>query len=243
MSSEGITEELRALEKKKKERSPDYTVEILNKIEKYNESDLESKLAVERKKREELELIVGIEAEKKFMTDKENLLQKIVEGRRDKISDFIGEDPEKIESVKASLILQGQDFDDENDDDAPAPTSPAGKVTLQSEQGGHTERVSYQNPTIQKYSDLYSIIRSPTCSEQEKSEAEQILDNTFNEIGKGLRSRSRNNPYSLPTGVVTHCMNCGMICEQDLGKGIPCPHCQHRFGIDKFPRNPRFQPT
>jgi len=244
MSSEGITEELRALEKKKKEHSADYIVEIVNKTEKGDESDLQAQLIEERKRREQAELIIESEAMKQFLTDKENLLQKIAEGRRDKISDFIGEDPEKIESVKASLILQGQNFCDEDDDNAPAPTAPSGKVGLVDSQNqmGNVRRQTYRNPTVQAYADLYSVIRSDTSSKQEKSEAEQILDDAFSEIGRGLRSRSKNNPYQLPSGIVNHCMNCGMICEQDLGKGIPCPNCGYRFGVNKMPRNPHFHP-
>ena len=240
-SEEGILEEI---ENQKKIRHPDYSVEVRHvEGEKVSESDLQAQLESEKKRREDLETVVELEAYRQFERDRDNLLKNIPSERREKIKEFIGEAPERIEQVKASLILAGQDFD--SDDNEEPKKTIAGKATLidSKNQGRETGRVSYTNPVIQQYSDLYSILRSPTSSEQEKSEANQILDDAFVEIGKGLRSRSRNNPYSLPTGCVSGCMKCGKIVEMDLGTGKPCPYCQHRFGIDKFPRNPKFHPT
>ena len=241
MSEEGISEQLEALQKKKKE--PDYRVEDVNRTEKGDEYNLQAQLESEKKRREDLETVVELEAYRQFERDRDNLLKNIPSEMREKIKEFIGETPERIEQVKASLILAGQDFD--SDDDEEPEKTIAGKATLIDSQnhGRETGSVSYANPVIQQYSDLYGILRSPTSSAESKAEAEQLLDDAFVEIGNGLRSRSRNNPYSLPHGVVTHCFSCGGIVESDLGKGIPCPHCGHRFGIDKFPRNPKFQPT
>jgi hypothetical protein len=240
--SEELTEELNE-EMKKRKKVADYVVEIRNTKDDEPE-DLQEQLEREKRKNEDLSLIVEVEATKQFMTEKENLLKNIPEGRREKISEFIGEDPEKIEQVKASLILQGQNFG-EDEDEENEPTI-AGRATLPDymlpqNQGRQIRSSSYENPVIQKYSDLYQILRSPTSSEQEKQEVEQILDETFAEIRRGLKSRSRNNPYSLPSGIVNHCYRCGMVSEVDLSKN-PCPHCGYDFSKMPMPRNPKFEP-
>ncbi len=237
-----LAEEIKNQMKTKKE--PTEVIEIRHVDERGAEpSDLQAQLDAEKKKNENLSLIIEAEAIHDFEIKKSNLLKNVPEARREKISDFIGEDSEKMAQIQASLIISGQDLEDFYDDNVQPQKSPSGKVgMLPQNEGRQTGRVSYTNPVIQQYSDLYGILRSPTSSAESKAEAEQLLDDAFVEIGKGLRSRSRNNPYSLPRGVVTHCFFCGGIVEADLGKGIPCPHCKFRFGIDKFPRNPKFQP-
>jgi len=248
--SEELTEEIAEQLRKEKEknRRPDQLIEIRNTYEKNessDESNLQAQLEAEKRKNENYSAIIEMEAQKQFESDRDKLLGRIPSGRREQISDFISDDPSKLEQIKASLLLQ-QDFDDE-DDNEPAPTSPKGKAglpdyMLPQNQGRQTGKVSYQNPTIQAYSDLYSIIRSPTSSAESKAEATQLLDDAFDQIGKGLRSRTKNNPYSLPSGVVSHCWKCGGIQEVDLGTGKPCKFCGYRWGIDKFPRSAKFHP-
>jgi rubrerythrin len=240
--SEELTEELNE-EMKKRKKVADYVVEIRNTKDDEPE-DLQEQLEREKRKNEDLSLIVEVEATKQFMTEKENLLKNIPEGRREKISEFIGEDPEKIEQVKASLILQGQNFG-EDEDEENEPTI-AGRATLPDymlpqNQGRQIRSSSYSNPVIQQYSDLYRLIRDPKTSERKRQEAEAILDEAFDEIGKGLRSRPRNDPYRLPSGTVSHCLKCGHVVEADLTK-VSCPYCGYNFSKDKFPRNPKFEP-
>jgi len=235
---EEVEEELQR--KKAQKREPDEVIQIQH-IDDRNKPLTKN----ERLEYENLQLVVEAEALKQFETEKENLLQNIPESRRKKLKDFISDDPDKLQQVKASLILQGQDFDDDEDDEEEI--TPAGRARLppdrNSNQRSQSRNQMYDNnPTIQKYSDLYAIIRNPKSTQEQKAEAEQILDETFAEIRKGLRNRSKSNPYQLPTGVVNHCMKCGFVTEIDLSKGTPCPNCGFKFGIDDFPRNPKFQP-
>ena len=207
------------------------------------DGNLEGELAKKDERIADLENVVEIEAMRQLETDKQDLLKMVPVNRREAIEKYVGDDFQKLEAVKASLILQGN-FGEEDEDNEPPEQTISGKATLPDYMLHPNQRGQVRSPTpVQMYSDLYTIIRSPTSSAEEKSEAEQILDDAFNEIGKGLRSRSRNNPYSLPHGIVTHCMACGTIQEKDLGKGLPCSHCGHRFGVNKFPRNPKFHPT
>ncbi len=215
--------------------------------EKVSKSDLEAELESEKKRREEAELVIEVIANKDYEQKKLNLLKNIPEDRREKISNFIGDEPEKLAQIQAGLLLSGQDIEDYYDENVQPQKSPSGKAGMSPSmmslnQQSQTRSPTYTNPTIQKFSDLYATLRDSTSSAESKAEAEQLLDDAFVEIGKGLRSRSRNNPYSLPNGVVSNCWRCGNVVEMDLGTGKPCPYCSHRFGIDKFPRNPKFQP-
>jgi len=240
-----IIELEKSLEKNRK-KEPSEVIEIRHTDERTpsGEGDLKAQLAEEKRRREELEVIVGIEAEKSWEIERDSLLQKVPESRREAIKNFISDDPEKLNQIKASMILQGQIEEDEDESEEKTPSGRARlpEYMLPPDQRGQVRSPTYSNPTIQKYSDLYAILRSPTSTEEQKNEANQILDETFVEIRKGLQSRAKNNPYTLPTGVVTHCWFCGAIVEADLTTGIPCPYCGKRFGIDPFPRNPHFQP-
>lgn len=245
MSEEEINELEDDISKKRK-KSPDYRVEIVNVDERNptDEGSLQEQLEAEKKRRKSAELIIEAEAMKEILKSRDSLLQRIPESRREQIRTFIGgddPDPEKIESVKASLLLQGQDFGDDEDDNKPAPVSLSGRAMMLDSSPIESGRTTYQNPHIQKYSELYRIIRDPKTSAQEKSEAEQILDETFAEIRKGLKSRSRNDPYTLPSGIINHCYRCGMVSEIDLSKN-PCPHCGYDFSKEPMPRNPKFEP-
>lgn len=229
---------------KKKKKEPSEVIEVRHVDDRESikgESDLQAQLERERKKNENLSLIVEAEAQKDFLENRDNLLKKIPENRRTAIEDFIGDDPEKIEQVKASLILAGQSFDEDDDDKAPEKTISGRAVLPDYNPEIKTGRTGYTNPAIQKYSDLYAILRSPTATEEEKAEVEAILDDTFDQIREGLKSRKRGDNYSLPSGVVSHCMKCGMVVEADLAK-VPCPYCQYDFSKMKLPRNPKFFP-
>lgn len=239
MSDEEISEDLEKEMRKKKQ--PDYLVEVKHTNDSKDEPSTSNELEDLRRQNAEKDLIIEAQAMKKWIEDRDKLLQKVSPDRREAIKNFVGDDPDKLAQVEGSLLLQGQLEDDEEDE-----RTPAGRARLPDSMLPPNQRQSrtpmYDNPTIQKYSDLYTILRSPTSTAEEKVEAEQILNETFSEIKRGLKTRSKNNPYQLPTGVVNHCWKCGYVTEVDLSRGTPCPNCGYRFGIDDFPTNPQFQP-
>lgn len=205
-----------------------------------SDKELKAKYKAEKKKREELELVVEAEALKDFEDEKEQLLQKIPEEKREKMRDYIGEDPDKLESVRANLILSSDEDDDEDDEEYKKPT--VGKaMLLEGSREGQSNRRQYSNPVVQMFSDLYRVIRDPKSSEEARKEAESRLDDAFVEISKGLKARPRGSPYMLPTGVVNHCYKCGMVSEVDLAQN-PCPYCGYDMRTDKFPKYPYWQP-
>ena len=240
----------KSLKKALRKRIPDELIEIKHTgLPTEGESDLQAQLEAERKKNDEYSLIIEAEAMKNIITERDNLLKRIPSERREQVESFIGKDdpdPSRMEQVKASLILQGQNFGDDEDDDTPAPKTVSGRAvmldsSLPQNQGGQVRSPTYDNPTIQQFSDLYAILRSPTSSAEQKAEVEQVLDETFAEIRKGLKSRPRNDPYRLPSGIVNHCYKCGMVSEIDLSKNA-CPHCGYDFSKEPMPRNPKFEP-
>jgi len=242
MSSE-VIEEIENQNKSK--RIPDSLIEVRHTQEggsTTNSGSSSSEVENLKHQIEERDLIIEAEAMKTFLENRDELLRKIPKDRREVVKNFVGDDPDKLAQIEGSLLLSGQI---EEDDEIPE-SSPAGRARLPDsmlppEQRGQGRTPTYQNPTVQQYHELYQIIRSPTSTEQQKQEAEAILDSTFVEVRRGLESRNRNNPYQLPTGVVSHCMNCGAVVEADLTK-TPCPHCGFDWSKDKLPRNPAFQP-
>jgi len=239
--SEELNEEIES-EVKKRKKEIDTLIEVRHTSDiEGNQGNLEAQLEAEKERNKNLSLIVEVEANRQFELDRNNLLSKIPEARREKIKEFVGDDPSKMETLRGSMILSGQDFDD--DDDKPEKTIAGRAVLKGSNPEIETGRSGYSSPIIQKYSDLYGILRSPTSTQSEKDEVEGILDDAFDQIGRGLRSRRRGDNYMLPSGVVSHCMNCGAVVEADLTK-VDCPYCGFSWSRgDKLPRNPKFVPV
>lgn len=68
--------------------------------------DLKKQLDAEKKKREDYEQIIALQAEKDFKNEKAAILAKIPEEKRESIEKMIGDDPEVLEDVKRDLLLR-----------------------------------------------------------------------------------------------------------------------------------------
>lgn len=67
---------------------------------------LQDQLAEEKKKREEYEQMVALQAQKDFEAEKAAVLAQVPESKRTDIEKMIGDDPDVLEEVKRNLVLK-----------------------------------------------------------------------------------------------------------------------------------------
>lgn len=210
-----MTEELK---KKNAKKQPDYVVEVKHTKDDEPE-DLEDELTRIKKQKEELELIVEVEATKAFEDEKEAFLNLIPdEERRNELDEKIGDDPEVLQeyqrmtSFLASALrgsgvkVTGLPEEDEKDS-----YSPSGRARLpQNNQGAGAE--SYK----QYIDELYSILQDPEKTAKERKIADGKINQLFLSMISGIKSRggrNENMPY-LPT--TSGCPNCGNTLIGDI---------------------------
>lgn len=221
---------------KKKKKIADEVIELRHTYEKpvaTNKSDLESQLVAEKKRREELELIVEVEATKHFEDEKNAFLNLIPdEEKRNEIAEKIGDDPQVLQEYQrmASFLasaLKGSGvkitgLPEEDEEDS---YTPSGRATLpQGNQGVAENYKEYVN-------ELYEILKDPEKSVKERKIADQKINDLFAQMVLGIKARGSRNqdmPYLPPTA---SCPNCG---AQLIGDLESCPHCGWRLYAKNF---------
>ncbi len=218
---------------KKKKKIADEVIELRHTYEKpvaTNESDLESQLAAEKKRREELELIVEVEATKHFEEEKNAFLNLIPdEEKRNEVSEKIGDDPEVLREYRKmasffSTMLQKAGVrvtDNEGEE-----FTPSGRATLPNQNQGSVAE------NYKEYVDeLYDILKDPEKTTKEKKIADKKINDLFAEMVLGIKARGSRNqdmPYLPPTA---SCPNCG---AQLIGDLESCPACGWKLFAKNF---------
>lgn len=177
-------------------------------------SSIEQKLA-------EKEAMLALLAEKAFSNEKEAVLSGIEdEDEKAKLEAYIGDNPERLETVRMFKGIPDEDLDDGSE-----AVPPKGKVKKLGTQGTTPtdgER-KYTNPTINMISELFSILKDPEKTEKEKAIANTKLDELYLQIAQG---RKQNPNFKTIRGSITTCPSCGHALENvDIDEGGTCPYC------------------
>ena len=180
---------------------------------------------------------------KKLDREKKALLEKFPESRREQLSTWIGEDPDRLEQIRGSLIASGQ-ITKPDGTTTPPPSGKAKAYGSQTKQGSGR----YSDPTINVMSELYNIVQDPTASREEKAEAERRIDEMYKTIRKGTEAGIRAGRITQPRiESATHCFKCGQVVTgamaDSFAKGsTPCPNCGYKVGSRETIKRPFVQP-
>lgn len=188
----------------------------------------------EREELESLKTIVTLQAQKEFDAEKESILDEFEsEEKRKEIEEFIGEDPKKLEQIKASIILT-------KTVKPKTGRAPAGRAPILRE--GETTTTSGKDPMRAYVSDLYKKAKTDPNPDV-RLQAERQIDALFREYEKGQQTPEaiatrRNLPLKgkrrmIEGFSVTQCFKCGSIIsgrQADLyaRRRIACPYCGYK---------------
>jgi len=195
-----------------------------------------------KEKLSERESQLALIALKEFEDDKSKLLKIVPDDRKEELSEFV-DTPEKLETLRKIYVPE----EEEN-----PPKAPAGKATLGIRTGSETPSFDvekgYNDPMIQKISDLYNVIGDPKSSAEEKKRANRVLDNLYLEMRKGFKERRSRGEidyiYPRKGRFGWTCLSCGKAVQSNSRPetGIPCPHCGYKWGKDPMPTEPHDTP-
>jgi len=177
---------------------------------------------------EQRENQLAVLALNEFSKKKKEILKVIPEDRKESVDEFIGEDPDKLESIRSNLILQGKLSEDSEEGDGTEAVPPAGVVNVRTERKSRIPKVwsreqRYSDPLINQISSLYSTIAPDSVATQkQKNEANKMIEDLFGQVREGLDQRGED--YRLPRKIVMTCSHCGKVVEKDVDR-FPCPHC------------------
>lgn len=223
MSEEEIEEELKKEVKNAVDyKLPDKRILIEHKGLKGSKNEDPEKEEL-KEKLEQRELQLGALALKEFEKQKDALLSKITDEKQRKYVDkTIGESPEMLESVKATMVLIGKGLEVGNasiEDEDLESVPPSGKVKLP------PEDVKFASHT-QVINGLYKILEDPTKTQAEKDEANRRINQFYDKLIKGRRKaiQSGQERYGIQ---YSQCPECGRLVVQPRDKEDleECPYC------------------
>jgi len=165
---------------------------------------------------------LAIMALKRLEKEKSALLKTIKdEGKRDYVDRFIGEDPSKLEQIKATAVLLGKALgvgDVEIEGDGTSTPPPKGKARTYRDKGLASEYAVID--------ELYNILENTKSTEAEKDLANKRISQMIGEFVRGSRLAGR-----IVSLKVLKCPKCKNVME-----GNTCQHCGYL--MPKWERDP-----
>jgi len=212
-SAEELAEEL-----KKKDR--DVTITVKHEGLGRDKSEGES-----GRTKEELEAIVSTMAYKEFEKQRDEFLSGIKdETKREEMKEKIQE-PEDLERAKLvrDLIVAGvtqhgghvEGYENEEFTEKLPPSTPAKAVASSGKRGSPEDVEQYIN-------ELYDVASDPTKTQKEREYAEQMINQLWREIKKGLIKSGKKTIEMLPT---MQCPKCGTVITSPHGVIPECGSC------------------
>lgn len=171
-----------------------------------------------KQKLEEREAQLATLALKSLEKQKKALLATIKdENRRKYVDEFIGDDPEKLEQVKATAIMLGKALQiggigiEGEDEDTSVP--PKGTAT--------PKAPSTYDSTLQAnykvIDELYDILQNPKSTDEEKKQADMRIKSLLEAWISGRRQAYRQNPSHKYYIGVTTCPKCKQFIHSPRG--------------------------
>lgn len=157
---------------------------------------------------------------KEFENDKEKLLESIPEANREKVSNWIGDNPDRLENLRGTLLASGKpiskSYDWKSNPEDLEERPPSGVVGLPQAQKRYKSAEAYIDS-------LYEVLENPDSSPKDVQIANAKIEKFLGSIIKGRRESGRKD-YSFGSIV---CPKCGkMILSDDRTKEIrSCPYC------------------
>lgn len=229
MSENESKEELEKLRKNARVIQVKHTFENVD-----NTKDTEEGIETIKEERDSLKAIVGTVALQEFSKSKSEILQSVPESNREKIEEFIGDDPDRLEQIKGTLLASGKPLRPSGYDWASNPEDietppPKGLVGLPSASFGKKRGVKGA------IDEIYAILENPNADYRMKAEAERRATLMFRELMKGRKQaiRSGNPNYQIQSWT---CPQCGKIVTEPRKANTDpekCPYCGWTQKIDK----------
>lgn len=227
-SEEEVSEQIRRMktneERKSDSQQPPVKARIRVEHVKVPESDKgPQSLEAIKAERDEYLNIVKLEAEKAFQSEKEAVLSQIPESRRDEVESLIGEDPDVLTQVKASLMLRETVEGDEGQ--TGLKQGPEGKSIIRQAKTGISQDSG--NPYHAIVDAAFRKAKlDPNPVEREKGE--RLVDELFEQYERGQYELGKDNPTTRFS--VTSCLSCGRpifgkAADLYAARKIACPHC------------------
>lgn len=182
--------------------------------------DLKAKL---EQREEELEVI----ALKQLEREKKKLLDTIEDPNKKAYVDrFIGEDPSKLEQVKATMIMLGKALeiggysveDNPEDTESPPPSGVAKGIPPEGRLLGSG---------ISQINAVYDILENPKSTDAEKAEARKKADELLSQFIAGRREAIREDPkhrYYVGYSMCPKCLKPIFLRKGDKEARV-CPEC------------------
>ncbi len=183
-----------------------------------------------KKQKEDYERIIALQAEKSFRDELSEFLSQVDDDeKREAIEKMIDNDPERLENAKMMTSILEQAIH-AGGGRVTGRRMPSGKASLPQNNSGFSD--SYK-----EYVDtLYETLKDPSKSDLEKESANQMLDQLFGEMVKGLRVAKGKYGHAVPSYQVTECPNCRLLLTGERGEEIDyCPRC----GWQKYVKSAR----
>lgn len=165
-------------------------------------------------------------AEKAWEDEKKAFLDTIAEDKREEIEAILDKNPEKMEDIKlwtkiltSSIEAGGGTVTGiKQPDEQIGRRSPSGKAPMIPKQ-----QYEKDSDARQWISDLYSIIKDPSKTRQEKQEANKMIDELMLSMIKGLNVSKRKHGRMFGDWQVNECPKCRKLIK--MPRGIEFDRC------------------
>jgi hypothetical protein len=173
-----------------------------------------------KKQKEEYERIIGLQAEKDFRNELDEFLSQVDnEDKKAQIRAMIDNDPDRLENAKMMTSILEQAIM-AGGGRVTGRRAPSGKASLATNNSGISDDFKTYVDT------LYATLRDPTKSDLEKESTNQMLDQLFGEMVKGLRVAKGKYGHATESYQVMECPNCRLLLTGQSGAEIDyCPSC------------------
>lgn len=224
---------------------PDRTINIVHKFKKETGDELDEQykqqLAKLKKERDDSQNMLALTAEaeyqkevQKFEAEKEDFLDlcKDEDKRQELVQrfDFDENNPDSFERAKerlsdaklwSSWIQQAVEGSGGHVTGGSVNRRPSGKASIRRNDNNSVDS------NFKTYVDeLYAIKRNPAKTEDEKMEADRMLDEMFLEVIKGVNVSRRARGRGLPSMQVNQCPQCQRLIQSPRGHVFDeCPEC------------------